>query len=267
LSTFERMSTAPLSRGWIVVALLSAMSGCGKTSGPAGAANAPVAANGTPADIAGIWLPDPNRAEPWPAQLPLTQAARAKLENFNATEHDPTMFCMPLGTPRNMLQTDTPLEIVQTPKQVFMVVQPNLANTEVRRIPTDGSPLPASPEATWYGTSRGRWEGSTLVVETVGLRPDALVSGNGLTHSEALRVVERLSVQQDAGHGKVLVDEIELNDPVAYEQPVKTRRYFVWAPQAQLREGTCVEERWIDKLWRDRLAEHAAAARKAGKSK
>jgi hypothetical protein len=99
------------------------------------------------------------------------------------------------------------------------------------------------------------------------MRPDALVSGNGLAHSEALRVVERLSVQQDAEHGKVLVDEIELNDPMAYEQPLKTRRYFVWAPLAQLREGACVEERWIDKLWRDRLAEHAAARRKAGKSK
>jgi hypothetical protein len=266
LSIFEHMSTASQSRGWMVVALLTALGGCGKASGPTAGQNLP-GSNGTPADIAGTWLPDPNRAEPWPAQLPLTAAARSKLANFNASEHDPATFCMPLGTPRNMLQTDTPLEIAQTPKQVFIVVQPNLANTEVRRIPTDGSPLPEAPEASWYGTSRGRWEGSTLVVETIGLRPDALVSGNGLAHSETLRVVERLSVQNDAAHGKVLVDEIELHDPMAYEQPVKTRRYFVWAPQAQLREGACVEERWIDKLWRDRLAEHAAAARKAGKQK
>lgn len=267
MSIFEQMSTAPMCRGWIVVVVLSALGGCGKASGPSGTGNSPAAANSAPADIAGTWLPDPSRAEPWPAQLPLTAAAREKLANFNASDHDPATFCMPLGTPRNMLQTDTPIEIAQTPKQVFVVVQPNLANTEVRRIPTDGSPMPEAPEASWYGTSRGRWEGSTLVVETIGLRPDALVSGNGLAHSEALRVVERLSIQQDAEHGKVLVDEIELNDPMAYEQPVKTRRYFVWAPKAQMREGACVEERWIDKLWRDRLAEHATERRKAGKSK
>jgi hypothetical protein len=41
-----------------------------------------------------------------------------------------------------------------------------------------------------------------------------------------------------------------------------------WAPQAQLREGTgCIETEWIDKTWRQRLEEHAAADRKAGKAK
>lgn len=189
------------------------------------------------------------------------------LERYNPAASDPTTFCMPLGTPRNMLQTEYPLEVVQTPKLVLLVVQPNLSNTEVRRIPLDGSPLPDSPEASWYGTSHGRWEGSTLVIETVGLRPDAPVSGKGLMHSEALRVIERLSLNSDAGHGKVLVDEIELRDPMALQQPLKTRRFFVWAPLAQPREGNCDSLMWIDKLWRDRLAEHAQARRKAGKSR
>jgi hypothetical protein len=188
------------------------------------------------------------------------------MDNFNPSASDPTTLCMPLGTPRNMLQTEYPLEIAQTPRLVLLVLQPNLSNSEVRRIPLDGS-LPESPDASWYGTSRGRWEGSTLVVETIGLRPDALISGNGLAHSEELRVIERLSVLKDAEHGKVLLDEIELRDPKAYQTPLKTRRYFVWAPQAQLREGSCVESLWIDKLWRDRLQEHAEARRKAGKSK
>jgi hypothetical protein len=76
-----------------------------------------------------------------------------------------------------------------------------------------------------------------------------------------------LSVIQDAEHGKVLLDEIELHDRKAFRQPLKTRRFFVWAPQVQLREGRCVELLWIDKLWRDRLREHAEASRKAGKSK
>ena len=46
---------------------------------------------------------------------------------------------------------------------------------------------------------------------------------------------------------------------------MRTRRYFVLAPQANLTEGSCVARKWIDKLWRDSLQEHADAARaKAG---
>ncbi|MEJ0039685.1 MAG: hypothetical protein WDO68_27180 [Gammaproteobacteria bacterium] len=130
------------------------------------------------------------------------------------------------------------------------------------------APCRRSPDPSWFGTSRGRWEGGTLVVETIGLRPDALVSGNGLKHSEALHVIERLSVANDPERGRVLTDEIELRDPMAYEQPLKTRRYFVHAPQAQLREPAgCIELQWIDKTWRQRLEEHSAAGRKAGGSK
>jgi hypothetical protein len=253
-----------MARGWLIVALLGALSGCGKQ-------NAPVPGEvpgGTPVDIAGTWLPDASRAEPWPTPLPLTPAAQSMMVNFNPAEHDPITFCMPLGTPRNVLQTEYPLEIVQTPKRILMVLQPNLANAEVRRIPVDGSALPESPDPSWFGTSRGRWDGGTLVVETIGLRPDALVSGNGLRHSEALRVIERLSVIDDPDRGRVLIDEIELRDPMAYQEPLKTRRYFVRAPQAQLREPTgCIESQWIDKTWRQRLEEHAAAGRKAGGSK
>src|SRR5262249_48293408 len=105
---------------------------------------------------------------------------------------------------------------------------------------------------------RGRWEGATFVVETTGLRPDALVSGNGLRHSEELRVIERLSIVNDAEHGRSLVDEIELRDPKAFQQPLKTRRYFVWAPHAQWRAPTgCIEQEWTHKTWRQRLEEHA----------
>jgi len=254
------------TKSWMIAALLATLAGCGKSDGP-GTAGAAADGTGAPIDIAGVWLPDASRAEPWPEQLPLTPAARSMVENFNPSEHDPTTFCMPFGTPRNMLQTDYPLEIVQTAQRVMMVLQPNLANSEVRRIPLDGNPLPESPDPSWYGTSRGRWEGSTLVVETIGLRPDALVSGNGLRHSEELRVIEKLSLVNVPERGQMLVDEIELHDPKAYEQPLKTRRYFVRAPQIQLREPTsCIELQWIDKLWRQRLEEHAAAGRKAGKS-
>jgi hypothetical protein len=246
---------------WAAFVILIASSGCEKGSH---ASSQVAEEHDAPADIGGTWLPDVSRLEAWPAKLALTPAARSMMDNFTPSARDPTTLCMPLGTPRNMLQTEYPLEIVQTPQRVFIVIQPNLANTEVRRVTLDGSALPVAPDASWYGTSRGRWEGSTLVVETIGLRADSLISGNGLAHSEELRVIERLSVVKDAEHGKALLDEIELRDPKTYQVPLKTRRYFTWAPQAQLRDGSCVELLWIDKLWRDRLRDHAEAARKTG---
>ena len=182
------------------------------------------------------------------------------MDNFDAAASDPTTFCMPFGTPRNMLQTAYPLEIVQTPQRLFLVIQPNLANAEVRRIPLDGRELPAAPEPSWFGTSRGRWEGETLVIETTGLREDAIVSETGLPHSGQLRVIERLRVVTDPQRGKVLIDDIELHDPQAYQQPLKTRRYFSWAPDARPRDPTCVDALWIDKLWRERLQEHKEMA-------
>jgi hypothetical protein len=212
-------------------------------------------------DFTGIWLPDAQRAPAWqPAQLPLTPAARKFVAGFDPASHDPTSFCMPFGTPRNMLQSQYPLQIVQTPQRLVMVLQPDLSNAEVRRVPLDGK-LPDDPQPSWFGTSRGRWDGSTLVIETIGLREDSLLSGDGLPHSAQLRVIERLSIVQDPGRGKVLVDDMELQDPGSYTEPLRTRRYFTWAPQARLAEGSCVARRWIDKLWRDRLQEHAQAAR------
>jgi len=242
------MKVASLALGLVIIA-----GGCGRQQ-----------AGGIP-DLAGVWIPDPQGAEAWPAELPLTPAAREAMARFDPAEHDPTTFCMPLGTPRNMLQTEYPIEIAQTPQRVVIVVQPNLANAEVRRIHLD-NPLPDEPDPSWFGTSRGRWEGATLVVEAIGLRPDAPITGQGLTHSAQLRVVERFSVTRDDQGQRVLVDEIELHDPQAYEAPLKTRRRFVWAPHLTPGEPSCVELQWIDKLWRDRLREHAEAAR-SGRSR
>lgn len=241
--------------GWILVAALGGFQALD------GAAAQGVAQGTAATDFSGTWLPDARRAEVWPAVLPLAPAARSFMESFDPTRSDPNTFCMPFGTPRNMLQTGYPLEILQTPQRLVIVLQPNLANAEVRRIPLVGRELPASPDPSWFGTSRGRWEGSTLVIETTGLREDAIVSENGLPHSRQLRVIERLHVVNDREHGKVLIDDIELHDAQAYLEPLKTRRYYSWAPNARLRDGTCVEGLWIDKLWRDRLQEHAESAR------
>ena len=88
-----------------------------------------------------------------------------------------------------------------------------------------------------------------------------------ITHSRQLRVIERLRIIDDGPRGRVLVDDIELHDPQAYLEPLKTRRYFAWAPQARPRESSCVEALWTEKLWRDRLQEHAEALQQGAASR
>jgi hypothetical protein len=237
-----------------VASMLASLAAC--QSAPS---NPPASRQGV--DLSGRWMPDPARATSWPETLPLTAEARAQMDAFIPDARDPTAFCMPFGTPRNTLSTEFPLEILQTDERITMIFQPDLSNPELRRIRL-GARAQETPLPTWFGTSTGRWEGDTLIVETVAIDTDVIVSSRGLPHSEELRVVERLRIENDATHGKVLIDEMELHDPKAYTQPLKATRYFTWAPAAQMRESHCGERLWINKLWRDRLHEHAEARKK-----
>ena len=55
-----------------------------------------------------------------------------------------------------------PMEFLLTPGQVTIVIE---AYTQVRHIYTDGRTLPEDPDQTFQGTSVGRWEGDSLVVD------------------------------------------------------------------------------------------------------
>ncbi|MFM1887294.1 MAG: hypothetical protein RL026_2451 [Pseudomonadota bacterium] len=214
-------------------------------------------------DLSGVWLPDSRLPLPAVSELPLTEAARERLMRFDAGREDPTGFCMPLGTPRNTLAATSPMEVLQTHDRVYFVFQPNLLNAEVRRVYLDGRPLPAPEEVppTWYGSSRGQWQGNALLVQTSHLEPQALISGMGLSHEGALRIRERWSLQEDVASGRRLVNDMTLEDPLTFTRPVQLRRVFHWAPHAQFGETNCSERLWIDSLWRQRLAEHAEGQR------
>ena len=82
--------------------------------------------------------------------------------------------------------------ILQTPGQV--VISYEMIH-DTRVIPTDGRPHPGHNLRQYLGDSRGRWEGDTLVVETTNFTDKTSIggNGNGLRHSDALRMVERLT--------------------------------------------------------------------------
>ena len=60
----------------------------------------------------------------------------------------------------------TPRKIIQQPGLIVMLFE---SYHSYRQIFTDGRPLPDEREPAWFGYSVGKWDGDTLVVDTVGI--------------------------------------------------------------------------------------------------
>ncbi len=122
--------------------------------------------------------------------------------------------CITYGMPRlgvTNLNAAGPLgyyQIVQAPGYVALFLE---AIHETRIIPLDGRPHLTEGVRQWSGDSRGRWEGSTLVVDTTNFSPNSYFLGA----AENLHVVERFT--------RVAADtinyEITLNDPTTWTAP------------------------------------------------
>ena len=76
---------------------------------------------------------------------------------------------------------------------------------------------PRIPSPTWLGYSVGKWEGDTLVVETIGFNGKTWLDGFGHPHSEAMKLTERFH-RHDFGHMDI---EIVIDDPKAYTKPLR----------------------------------------------
>ena len=103
-----------------------------------------------------------------------------------------------------------PMEFLLTPGQVTIVIE---AYNQIRHIYTDGRPLSADPDPTFYGTSIGHWEGDTLVVETVGLAQ--VPRGITFPYSDKLKIVERFKLTAP----DTMTIETTIIDPEALTAP------------------------------------------------
>ena len=121
--------------------------------------------------------------------------------------------CEPPGMPGIMTQPYD-LEFLFTPGRVTIIQE---AYMQVRRVFTDGRPLPDDPDPTYNGASIGHWEGETLVVTTVGLREGGTMGRWGITYSDQVRQTERIHL--DPKDRNVLIVENEFTDPKALAAP------------------------------------------------
>jgi hypothetical protein len=132
--------------------------------------------------------------------------------------------CKPLGIPQTYI-TPYPFQIVQTPKLIVQIFEyPNA----IRMIPLDGRPQSVDPDPTWMGNAVGRWEGDTLVVDSIGFNDKTEV--HGFMHTEDLHVVERFKRLEDGN----LQYDVTVEDPNVWAGPwVISARTFTYRPEAE----------------------------------
>ena len=117
--------------------------------------------------------------------------------------------CMPEGPSESTRRRG--FELVQFPDAVLLLLDHDHA---VRRIYLDGKHH-ADVKPSWMGHSIGRYDGQTLVVDTVGISDKAWIDVQGHTHTDALHVTERIRrVDQNT-----LEIEMTFSDPKTYAKP------------------------------------------------
>jgi hypothetical protein len=200
------------------------------------------AADGKP-DLSGFWMPDGSgvrhlmnlAADMKPGEVPLTPWAEGVLKERMATngKDHPGARCLPSGIPEKLSIPDG-LKVVQTPDLVVFLYE---SRTIYRQVFLDGRPLPKNAQPTWMGYSVGRWEGDTLVVETIGQNGKTWLDMRGLPATEQIKVTERYS---RPNIGRINID-VTIDDPKAYTKPWSVKLAWRLVPDTDLIESICEE--------------------------
>jgi hypothetical protein len=191
-------------------------------------------------DLNGLWMSpseavlSPNFEQALGKELPYTEYGRQRRDAYDFAL-DPGARCLPLG-PTRTWQVNLPFQIIQAPNTVAVLYE---SQRTFRLIYTDGRGHPEIvynyPE--WTGHSVGRYEGDTLVVETVGINPRANLDNAGHEHSDKLRLEDRIR-RKDA---KTLEWQITFHDPVFFTEPFTLSKTFNLLENDRVMDYTCAE--------------------------
>jgi hypothetical protein len=174
----------------------------------------------------GYGLPGGLPYQPWAAAL-------VKERTAAFSKDDPHTHCLPSNTPR-IWTLPHRQKIIQTPREVVIL---NEFSSAYRQIYTDGRALPVDPQPSWNGYSIGRWQGQTLIVETIGLSKNVWLDISGSPISEDARLTERIR-RPDYGHLDV---EVTVNDPKTYTRTWTTTVHESLQADIEMIDEVCLE--------------------------
>jgi hypothetical protein len=215
-------------------------------------APAPKAPDGKP-DLSGLWMPTRAGAKIPPDQgsyaslqyfmapgstippmLPEAEALyRKRLENFGAGR--PSEHCMPHGIPDAMM-VPGPVKFVQNPGVTFLLYE---EFNHFRQVFTDGRDFPGDITPAWFGSSIGKWDGDTFVVDTIGFNDQTWLDDAGHPHTDQLHTIERFR-RRDFGHMEM---QVTIDDPKAYTKPWTASIQLTFMPDTDMIEDMCDNEK------------------------
>jgi len=194
-----------------------------------------VAAAAAAADgIFRVWstvMSDPAAFPMFKGGYPLTAAAEAVVAEWDPLDNE-LLRCGTKGTPLIMI-TPFPVEFVRQGEDIVLNIEEYDARRTIHM--SDLAEPPAEP--TQFGFSRGRWEGTTLVVETDHIKAQYF-DPDGVPQSDQIRVVERFMPNEAYDR---LDYRITITDPVYFSEPFDLTRYFIWRPEMTVHPYECLE--------------------------
>jgi hypothetical protein len=208
--------------------------------------------NGKP-DFNGVWehayVPDmaqSNAAQPsmqkGAGPLPYTAAGLENIKQYDPErDGDYTGMCMPFGLMRSM-NAPYPIQMMQNDRYVAFLFE---QNTWFHVVPfrdqhrDDGNP-------TWFGDSIAKWDGDTLIVDTVDFNGFTRLDTRGNPHSEKLHLVQTFR-RTNAGQ---IAYTVTIDDPVYYAKPWTNERILLLS-NGDLIEYSCEENN--RSLWEGRI--------------
>jgi len=162
--------------------------------------------------------------------------ARVRELEERQVELDSALHCQPPGVPR----IGPPAKIVQSAREVVFLYD-DVNGSFFRIVPTDGRPHREDLPPSYLGDAIGRFEGDTLVVETVNFNEETWLADNGAFHTADLRVVERLRRV-----GDTIEYEATAHDPGVLLEPWTERTQTLWLADWEIEESPRCEDRDMD---------------------
>jgi hypothetical protein len=172
-----------------------------------------------------------NKGEPNP--LPFTTWGQAQWDNYNPVENgDYAGSCMPFGWIRSF--TPHPMQILQNSEYISFLFE---QSTMFQLVNTEGLAHRKDWPSTWFGDSRGRWDGDTLIIDVVNFNGYQKLGTIGHPMSDQAHLTMTFK-RPDMGH---IQFKWVLDDPKTYTRPISNDRVFVLTPDVEIMEYACME--------------------------
>jgi hypothetical protein len=198
------------------------------------AASVRAASNALASSIAGTWRPQAagftalNRAV---SSWPTTERGRVELAAARSSNFTTHSDCIPAGAPMLMVYPVASSIKIEAGAVLF-----DIDWLGAQRVVHVDASHPASLEPSLHGHSIGRWEGDTLVVDTVGFAPHAEGIGFGMPSSASKYLIERFTLEPDRKH---LRYEAVIEDPVYLVEPLRHAALWEYSPSLRFSEAPC----------------------------